>query len=34
VSLLHAVTTIRSFITQELWRFPVEEVCSFQAAIL
>jgi hypothetical protein len=34
VSLLHAVTTIRPSITQELWRFPVEEVCSFQAAIL
>jgi hypothetical protein len=28
-----AVTTSRLFITQGLWRFPAEEVCSFQAAI-
>jgi hypothetical protein len=34
VSLLHAVTTIRPSITQEPWKFPVKEVCSFQAAIL
>jgi hypothetical protein len=33
VPLLLAVTTSLRFITQELWRFPAEEVCSFQAAI-
>jgi hypothetical protein len=33
-TLLHAVTTIQSFITQELWRIPVEEVLSLQAAII
>jgi hypothetical protein len=32
--LLLAVTTSRWFITQELWRIPAEQICSFQAAIL
>jgi hypothetical protein len=33
-SLLSAITTNSSAITQDPWRIPAEEVCSFQAAIL